>query len=81
MNQSGSKGWHSRSECAKRAHLALTLLCLCQRPLVFLVDLQATLTQKNAQQHLVICLFAPWLFLLRAARPMHEERGEVLAIT
>ncbi len=57
------------------AHLALTLLCLCQRPLVFLVDLQATLTQKNAQQHLVICLFAPWLFLLRAARPMHESAG------
>lgn len=57
------------------AHLCLTLWCACRMPLVFLVDMQATLTQKNAQQHLVICLLAPWLFLLRAARPMHEIAG------
>jgi hypothetical protein len=57
------------------AHLALALWCFCSRPIVFLVDLHATTTKKNAEQHLAICLFAPWLFLLRAALPMHAHVG------
>lgn len=54
------------------AHLVLALWCVVTTPMVFLVDLQATLINKHAVIYLIICLFGPWLFLLRVAFPMHE---------
>ena len=50
-------------------HGALALLLLLKKPLVYLLDLQATLGSANAKEKLCICVFAPWAYLIKASLP------------
>ena len=50
-------------------HGVLALLLLLKKPLVYLLDLQATLGSANAKEKLCICVFAPWAYLIKATLP------------
>ena len=55
-------------------HAILAIWCALSKPLVFLVDLQATLESAGVIEHLGLVIFAPWVLLLRATFPMHAQQ-------